>query len=68
MNENLVILEKMLQTHDWTHEYSDDHRQYIKGRNELDAINKEQRRLISDDLVPVDKIIELTDKYRPKNT
>ena len=66
MNEPLVILKKMLQDHDWSYEFSDDYSQYIRGRNERDAINQEQKRLISNGLATVEEVQELTHKYAPK--
>ena len=68
MNDHLINLDRLLQFHDWSHEFSDDHSQYIRGRDERDAINKEQRRLISAGVVSTEEIVELTDKYRPKNS
>lgn len=38
MSELLVELEGLLRTHDWTYQYSDDHRAWTKGNNESQAI------------------------------
>jgi hypothetical protein len=66
MNESLAILEKLLRSHDWSYEFSDDYSQYIRGRNERDAINQEQKRLIDSGLATVEEVQELTQKYAPK--
>ena len=66
MNEPLVVLEKLLQTHDWSYEFSDDHRVWKRGTDERNAINQEQKRLISNGLATVEEVQELTQKYAPK--
>ena len=66
MNENLVILEKLLQSHDWNFDYCDDFSVWKRGMAEWQAINQEQKRLISNELVSVEEIQELTQKYAPK--
>jgi len=66
MNEHLLTLERLLQFHDWYYDYSDDHSVWQRGQREHDAINEEQRRLIHEVKVPVEEILELTNKYRPK--
>jgi hypothetical protein len=66
MNENLVNLDRLLQFHDWTYEFSDDYSQYTRGRNERDAINQEQKRLINSGLATVEEVQTLTQKYAPK--
>ena len=66
MNESLAILEKLLQFHDWTYEFSDDHSVWKKGMAERSAINQEQKRLIDSGLATVEKVQELTQKYAPK--
>jgi len=66
MNENLVNLERLLLSHDWHYEFSDDHRVWKQGRDERDAINQEQKRLINSGLSTVEEIQELTQKYTPK--
>jgi hypothetical protein len=67
MSSELTILERLLACHDWHYEYSDDHSVWNRGRRERDAINTEQKRLITNELATADEIIALTDKYRPKN-
>ena len=66
MNENLVNLDRLLQFHDWYYDYSDDHRVWKRGTAERDAINQEQKRLISNGLATVEEVQELTQKYAPK--
>jgi hypothetical protein len=66
MNEPLVVLEKLLQTHDWSYEFSDDHSVWKRGMSERKAINQEQRRLIGNELATVEEVLELTQKYAPK--
>ena len=66
MNEPLVILKKMLQDHDWSYEFSDDHRVWQRGTAERDAINQEQKRLIDSGLATVEEVQELTHKYASK--
>tara|TARA_R100001244_G_scaffold66693_1_gene54806 strand:+ start:408 stop:653 length:246 start_codon:yes stop_codon:yes gene_type:complete len=34
-----LSLDKMLESHDWTYHYSDDHRWWKKGREEMNIIN-----------------------------
>ena len=67
MNENLINLERMLQFHDWYYEFSDDHSAWKKGVAQRDAINQEQKRLLSEGLADPTEIVALADKYRPKN-
>ena len=66
MNEPLVVLEKLLKSHDWHYEFSDDYTAYTRGRGERSAINQEQQRLISNGLATVEEVLELTQKYAPK--
>ncbi len=66
MNEHLITLERLLQFHDWHYNYSDDHGVWTRGQREHDAIGEEQRRLIHEVKVPVEEVMALTDKYRPK--
>ena len=66
MNDTLVNLERLLQFHDWSYEFSDDHRVWKRGTAERDAINQEQKRLISNGLATVEEVQELTQKYAPK--
>ena len=67
MNEHLITLDRLLAFHDWTYEYSDDHSAWTRGRRERDAIDAEQKRLISEGLADVTELVALADKYRPKN-
>ena len=66
MNEPLIILEKLLRSHDWYFDYSDDHSVWKKGMAERSAINQEQKRLIDSKLATVEEVQELTQKYAPK--
>jgi len=66
MNEPLAILEKLLQAHDWTYEFSDDHSVWKKGMTERSAINQEQKRLVELGLATTEEVQELTQKYVPK--
>ena len=66
MNENLINLERLLQFHDWYFDYSDDYSVWKKGMAQRDAINQEQKRLISNGLATVEEVQELTQKYAPK--
>jgi hypothetical protein len=67
MNEHLITLERLLQFHDWHYDYSDDHSVWQRGQREHDAIGEEQRRLIHVVKVPLEEVMALTDKYRPKD-
>lgn len=67
MNEHLITLDRLLAFHDWTYEYSDDHSAWTRGRRERDAIDAEQKRLISEGLADATELVALADKYRPKN-
>ena len=67
MSSALTVLEGLLARHDWYYDYSDDHTVWARGVRERDAINDEQRRLITNELATAEDIIALTDKYRPKN-
>ena len=42
MHPDLNTLEKLLKTHDWYYEYSDDHRVWQRGRDERDEIRRQQ--------------------------
>ena len=66
MNEPLVVLEKLLKSHDWYYEFSDDYTAYTRGRGERSAINQEQQRLINNGLATEEEVQELTKKYAPK--
>lgn len=66
MKEALINLDRLLTHHDWYYDYCDDHSVWTRGTRERDAINAEQRRLISEGLATADELIVLADKYRPK--
>lgn len=66
MNEALINLDRLLAHHDWYYNYSDDYTVWTRGQIEREAINAEQRRLISEGLATADELIVLADKYRPK--
>ena len=66
MNPELVTLDRLLCWHDWYYNYSDDHSVWKRGQREHDAIGEEQRRLIHVVKVPVEEVMALADKYRPK--
>jgi hypothetical protein len=66
MNESLAVLEKLLLSHDWYFDYSDDYSAWKKGMAEREAINQERKRLVSNGLATVEEIVELTNKYAPK--
>ena len=66
MTTELTTLDRLLAFHDWTFEYSDDHSQWCRGRDQRAAINAEQHRLARDCLATQDEIDALVNKYRPK--
>ena len=66
MNEQLLTLDRLLSFHDWHFDYCDDHSVWKRGMAERQAINQEQKRLISNELVSVEEIQALTQKYAPK--
>ena len=66
MNPELITLDRLLCWHDWYYNYSDDHSVWKRGQREHDDINEEQRRLIHVVKVPVEEVMALADKYRPK--
>lgn len=39
---------ELLQSHDWSHEFSDDHRQYLRGYGQLQRLRTMQRQLDAD--------------------
>jgi hypothetical protein len=67
MNNALVTLERLLATHDWQYNYSDDYSAWKRGQRERDTINAEQSRLTSNALATSEEITALADRYRPKN-
>lgn len=58
------LFEVMLQKHDWTYHYSDDHRYYTKGRDEAHKIRIMMERL--EEAGQGDQAKELYEKYRPE--
>lgn len=40
MHPDLVQYERLLKTHDWTYNYSDDHRAWQNGRIEADELRR----------------------------
>ena len=66
MNESLAILEKLLKSHDWYYDYSDDYNAWCRGRDERNTINAEQKRLINNGLATAEEVQELMQKYAPK--
>jgi hypothetical protein len=67
MKETLINLDRLLASHDWYYDYSDDHGVWTRGTRERVVINAEQRRLISEGLATAEELIVLADKYRPKS-
>ena len=41
MHPDLVILETLLKSHDWTYNYTDDHTVWCRGRDEADEIRRQ---------------------------
>ena len=58
------LFERMLESHDWTYHYSDDHRYYTKGRDEAHKIRIMMERL--EEAGQGDQAKELFEKYRPE--
>ena len=58
------LFEVMLQKHDWTYHYSDDHRYYTKGRDEAHKIRIMMERL--EEAGFGNQAKELFEKYRPE--
>ena len=63
MRPEMELLESMLQNHDWTYHFSDDHRAHIKGRDEAQKIRGMMGRLKKMGLE--NESVELQNKYRP---
>ena len=59
----LELLEQMLQNHDWFYHFSDDHRYYVKGRDESQRIRVTMDRLAELGFETESK--ELFETYRP---
>lgn len=66
MNESLEILEKLLKSHDWYFDYTEDFSVWKKGMAQRDAINQEQKRLINNGLATEEEVQKLIEKYAPK--
>jgi IS30 family transposase len=62
----LAELEKLLQTHDWTYEYSDDYRSWSRGSQENDRINAKVREIGAKDKMLGDKALEMLRSYAKK--
>jgi hypothetical protein len=60
MHPDLVILETLLKSHDWTYNYTDDHTVWCRGRDEADEI----RRQI--DICCGQGLDEIANKFRDK--
>ena len=39
---DLLTLKTLLEKHDWTYNYSDDHRAWVKGKEEADEIRRQR--------------------------
>ena len=63
MRPEMELLEHMLQTHDWTYHFSDDHRAYVKGRDQAQKIRVMMGRLEKMGFENESK--ELYSKYSP---
>lgn len=64
IHPDLSTLEKILQTHDWYFDYSDDHRAWQRGRDQRDEIRRQMDICCG---LGLDKIAnELYNKYSPK--
>lgn len=63
MRPEMELLEHMLQSHDWTYHFSDDHRAYVRGRDEAQKIRVMMGRLKKMGLES--ESVELQNKYRP---
>jgi len=67
MNPELTTLQGLMARHDWLYDYSDDHRQWCKGRDERAVIRAEHQRLARECLATEEEISALYEQYRPKN-
>lgn len=63
MRPEMELLESMLQNHDWTYHFSDDHRAYIKGRDQSQKIRVMMGRLKKMGLE--DESVKLYHTYHP---
>ena len=65
----LEEFEQLLRTHDWTYNYSDDHRAWTKGREEANKIAKIIKPIKSNILNPLDIFLrQYSQKVSIKNT
>ena len=58
-----LSLKEMIKNHDFTYEYSDDHRYYKRGSQEYKIINNKVKEMGGWN----EKIVELWNKYAPKH-
>ena len=68
INKNILLLEKLetlLKQHDWTYQYSDDHRWYKAGQQEATRIREVMQECNNNDLGTMAKV--LYDKYNALN-
>ena len=64
MHPDMVQFERLLKTHDWYFEYSDDHRVWQRGRDERDEIRRQRDILCG---LGMDEIAnKMYDKYSSK--
>jgi len=64
MHPDMVQFERLLKTHDWYFEYSDDHRVWQRGRDERDEIRRQRDILCG---LGMDEIAnKMYDKYSTK--
>ena len=62
----LQELESMLQSHDWTYEYSDDWSYWQRGSKERDAIHAKIREIGKQDKALGDQALEMYQSYAKK--
>ena len=63
MHPDLVILETLLRSHDWTYNYSDDHSAWRRGSDEADDIRRQMDICCGHGLDEIAN--KLHDKYSP---
>ena len=63
----LADLEKMLGSHDWTYEYSDDYRYWTRGADERSRIHAKIKELGAKDKALGDKALEMFQSYAKKH-
>ncbi len=65
IHPDLSTLEKLLKTHDWYYQYSDDHRYWKKGNEESNEIRRQMNICCG---LGLDSIAnELYNKHKPDN-